>query len=85
MAFNTILAQHMSRGAAAGRQLSIFGAGNDEASCKVVLELGKALGFDAIDAGPLKNARHLEALACLQRQLAFVEGHGPDVGFKFVH
>lgn len=83
-AFNTIFAQHMSRGSVAGQQLSVFAAGDDEAARKAVLELGKALGFDAIDAGPLKNARYLEALAYLNIQLGYVLGNGPDIGFKLI-
>jgi predicted dinucleotide-binding enzyme len=84
-AFNTIFAQHMSRGSVAGQQLSVFAASDDEAARKAVLELGKALGFDAIDAGPLKNARHLEAIGYFNIQLGYVLGNGPDTGFKYVH
>jgi predicted dinucleotide-binding enzyme len=83
-AFNTIFAQHMSRGSVAGQQLSLFAAGDDETARKAVLELGKALGFDAIDAGPLRNARHLEALGYFNIQLGYVLGNGPDIGFKLV-
>jgi predicted dinucleotide-binding enzyme len=84
-AFNTIFAQHMSRGSVRGQQLSVFAAGDDEAARNTVLELGKALGFDAIDAGPLKNARHLEALGYFNIQLGYVLGNGPDIGFKLIH
>jgi predicted dinucleotide-binding enzyme len=84
-AFNTVFAQHMSRGSVAGQQLSLFAAGDDAAARKAVLELGKTIGFDAIDAGPLKNARHLEALGYFNIQLGYVLGHGPDIGFKLVH
>jgi predicted dinucleotide-binding enzyme len=84
-AFNTVFAQHMSRGSVVGQQLSLFAAGDDAAARKAVLELGKAIGFDAIDAGPLKNARHLEALGYFNIQLGYVLGHGPDIGFKLAH
>jgi hypothetical protein len=84
-AFNTVFAQHMSRGSAAGQQLSLFAASDDEAARKAVLELGKAIGFDAIDAGPLKNARHLEAVGYFNIQLGYVLGNGADTGFKYVH
>ena len=84
-AFNTVFAQHMSRGSAAGQQLSLFAAGDDPAARKAVLELGKAIGFDAIDAGPLKNARHLESLGYFNIQLGYVLGNGPDIGFKLAH
>jgi 8-hydroxy-5-deazaflavin:NADPH oxidoreductase len=84
-AFNTVFAQHMSRGSVVGQQLSLFAAGDDAAARKAVLELGKAIGFDAIDAGPLKNARYLEALGYFNIQLGYVLGHGPDIGFKLAH
>ncbi|MES2355243.1 MAG: NADPH-dependent F420 reductase [Pseudomonadota bacterium] len=83
--FNTVFAQHMSEGSVAGQQLSIFAASDDEAARKVVLELGKAIGFDAIDGGPLKNARHLEAFGYFNIQLGYVLGNGPNIGFKLVH
>ncbi len=50
-----------------------------------VLPRAKAIGFDPVDAGPLKNARSLEPLAFLNIQLSWVLGNGPNVGFKFVH
>jgi len=84
-AFNTVFAQHMSRGSAAGQQLSAFAASDDETARKSVLELGKALGFDPVDAGPLRNARHLEAIGYFNIQLGFVLGNGADTGFKYVH
>ena len=83
-AFNTVFAQHMSRGSVLGQQLSLFAAGDDAAARKVVLELGKAIGFDAIDAGPLKNARYLEPLGYFNIQLGYVLGNGPDTGFKLI-
>ena len=84
-AFNTVFAQHMSDGKANGEVLTAFVAGDDVAARKVVLELASAIGFDAVDTGPLKNARYLEPLAFLNIQLSWVMGNGPNVGFKFVH
>ena len=83
-AFNTIFAAHMSSGSVAGQQLSVFAASDHEAARKAVLELGAAIGFDAVDAGPLKNARHLEAIGYFNIQLGYVLGNGPDTGFKYV-
>jgi predicted dinucleotide-binding enzyme len=84
-AFNTVIAQHMSAGSVLGQQISVFVAGDDAAARKTVLDLGKAIGFDAVDSGPLKNSRYLEALALLNVQLGFVVGLGPNIGFKLVH
>jgi hypothetical protein len=38
-----------------------------------------------VDAGPLSNARQLEALGYFNIQLGYVLGNGTDVGFKFIH
>src|SRR5262245_11851111 len=84
-AFNTVFAQHMSTGKVNGEALTAFVAGDDDSARKTVLELAKAMGFDAVDSGPLKNARCLEPLAYLNIQLGWVLGNGPNVGFRFVH
>jgi predicted dinucleotide-binding enzyme len=84
-AFNTVFAQHMSTGKVNGEQLTAFVAGDNEAARNIVLALARAIGFDPVDTGPLKNARSLEALAPLNIQLSWVLGHGLDVGIKFVH
>ena len=84
-AFNTVFAQHMSNGRANGEQLTAFAAGDNEPARKTALELARAIGFDPVDAGPLKNARSLESLAFLNIQLSWVLRNGPNVGFKFVH
>jgi predicted dinucleotide-binding enzyme len=47
-----------------------------------VLELARQIGFDAIDAGPLKNARPLEPIGCFNIQLGYVLGLWPGIGFK---
>jgi len=75
----------MSTGKVNGEKLTAFAAGDDEAARKTALELAKAIGFDPVDAGPLKNARSLESLAFLNIQLSWVLGNGANVGFKFVH
>ena len=84
-AFNTVFAQHMSTGKVNGEVLTAFVAGDNDSARKAVLALAKAIGFDAVDSGPLRNARYLEPLAFLNIQLSWVLGNGPDVGFKFVH
>ena len=84
-AFNTTFAQHMSEGKVNGQSLTAFAAGDNESARKAVLEIAKRIGFDAVDAGPLKNSRYLEPLAYLNIQLGFVLGHGPNIGFKLVH
>lgn len=55
-AFNTVFAQHMDSGRLGDKPLTAFAAGDDASAKKNVLELARAIGFDAVDAGPLKNA-----------------------------
>jgi predicted dinucleotide-binding enzyme len=42
------------------------------------------LDFDAVDCGPLRLARQLEALALLYIHLAVFEGWGGDCAFKML-
>jgi hypothetical protein len=84
-AFNTLFAQHMDKGTLHGERLTVLAASDDEGAKKRVIELAKAIGFDAIDAGPLENARWLETLGMLNIKLGYGVGHGPAIGFKLVH
>ena len=84
-AFNTVFAQHMDTGKLGDQQLTAFAAGNDAGAKRAVLELARQIGFDAVDAGPLKNARLLEPFAYLNIQLGYVLGMGRQIGFKLLH
>ena len=84
-AFNTVFAGQMDAGRTDGGQVSAFAAGDDAGAKATVLQLAKDIGFDAVDAGPLRNARMLEALGFLNIQLGYVVGMGPKIGFKLVH
>jgi predicted dinucleotide-binding enzyme len=59
-------------------------AGNDAANKPKVIGLVAALGFDVVDAGPLRNARLLEAHAMLWIELAIKQGLGRDFAFAIV-
>lgn len=84
-AFNTVFAQHMDTGRLGERPLTAFVAGDDAGAKGTVVELARGIGFDPIDAGPLKNARVLEPLAHLNIQLGYVFGMGTQIGFKLLH
>lgn len=84
-AFNTVFADNMDTGQANGDRLSLFVAGDDEKSRMLVEQLGKDIGFDPVDAGPLKNARYLEALGYLNMQLGMKQGMGSEIGFRLIH
>jgi predicted dinucleotide-binding enzyme len=83
--FNTIFAKHMSTGEVLGRKLTFFAAGDDARAKEQALGIGRDLGFDPVDAGPLENARWLETLAYFNMQLGLVVKMGTDIGFSLIH
>lgn len=84
-AFNTVFAQHMDTGTVKGARLSLFVAGDDDAAKSSVLMIGRDIGFDPVDAGPLMNARWLESLGYLNIQLGYALKMGTEIGFVLVH
>ena len=62
----------------------MFVAGDDAANKPKVIDSSAALGFDVVDAGPLRNARLLEAHAMLWIDLALTRGLGRDWAFARV-
>jgi len=82
--FNTVFAKHMDTGKLGNHPLSAFVAGDDAGAKSTVLQLARDIGFDAVDAGPLKNARHLEPLAVLNIHLGYAGKMGTDIGFNLV-
>jgi predicted dinucleotide-binding enzyme len=79
-AFNSVFAGRLGEPDTAAGPLFLPVAGDDEAARKTVVELGTQLGFDAVDVGPLANARYLEPVIELLIQLAFGKGMGPGIG-----
>jgi 8-hydroxy-5-deazaflavin:NADPH oxidoreductase len=84
-ALNTVFAGLMETGQVDGQPLTAFVAGDDDAARSTVMELARKIGFDAVNAGPLKNARLLEPLGVLNIQLGYVLGYGPQSGFRHLH
>jgi len=62
----------------------MFVAGDDAGNKPKVMTLVGELGFDVVDAGPLRNARLLEAHAMLWIELALKRGLGRDWAFARV-
>ena len=62
----------------------MFVAGDDAAGKPKVIAVVAALGFEVIDAGPLRNARLLEAHAMLWIELALKRGLGRDFAFAIL-
>jgi hypothetical protein len=83
-AFNTIGFNIMADPALGDRRAFLPVCGDDAAAKQVVLELGSTLGFDAVDFGPLANARLTEPFAALWITLAYPIGIGREFAFALV-
>lgn len=83
-AFNTHFAKNMETGRIGEQQLTFLAAGDDREAKAKVLGLGRDLGFDAVDAGPLANSKLLESLGNLNIQLGYSLGLGTGIGFRLV-
>jgi predicted dinucleotide-binding enzyme len=62
----------------------MFVAADDPEAKRTVSQLSNELGFETIDAGPLRQARLLEPLAMLWISLAYAQGLGPNFAFRLV-
>ena len=69
-AFNSVSADVLANPRFAEGRAAMFVAGPEGAEKKRVMELVTDVGFDAVDAGPLKSARLLEPMAILCIQAA---------------
>ena len=74
-------AENMANAAAFQPKSMMFVAGDDQARKPIVMDLVADLGFEPIDAGPLKAARLLEPLAMLWIDLATKRGQARDFAF----
>lgn len=82
--FNMHFAKNMDTGHIGDQQLTLFAAGDDKEAKDRTLQLGRDIGFDAVDGGPLANAKLLENFGNLNIALGFGLGMGPAIGFKLV-
>jgi predicted dinucleotide-binding enzyme len=83
-AFNTVFAQNQSTGKVGQERLSAFIASDDSKAKEIVMDLASDIGFDSVDAGPLKNARYLEAMGMLMISLGYDLNMGSRIGYKLV-
>jgi 8-hydroxy-5-deazaflavin:NADPH oxidoreductase len=81
---NTTGASNMAKAADYPVKLMMLVAGDDAAKKPVVMQLVAALGFDPVDAGPLKNARLLEPFGMVWIDQAIKRGRGRDFAFALV-
>jgi predicted dinucleotide-binding enzyme len=62
---------------------SLVYCGDDARSKKVAAKLIKDVGFDPVDAGPLRVARYTEPFTLLIAQLAYEGNGGPELAYRF--
>jgi predicted dinucleotide-binding enzyme len=85
-AFNTVFGRTLNSSTTgfAGDRATVFFCGDDELANVQVTTLIEELGFEAVAAGPLENARYLEPLGELMVQLAYAEALGTDIALKLL-
>jgi len=81
-AFNTVGYMVMANPEIGGDRAVLFYAGDDAEAKNITARLATELGFNAVDAGPLVQARLLEPFALLWITLAMKQGFGFHWGFK---
>lgn len=82
-AFNTTGAENMAKAKDFPSRPAMFVAGDDADAKKTVQTLAEDIGFEAIDAGPLKASRYLEPMAMQWIKLA-LGGTGTQFAFSLV-
>jgi predicted dinucleotide-binding enzyme len=63
---------------------SLVYCGDHQGAKDVAATLIRDVGFDPVDAGPLRIARYLEPFALLVAQLAYEGDGGPELAYRFV-
>ncbi|MFD8375351.1 NADPH-dependent F420 reductase [Streptomyces sp. NPDC059688] len=81
-AFSNILAPNHAEGSLGGAFLFAPVASDHEGAKQTAMALAIQLGFDAVDAGPLSNARYIESATELLIQLAYGRGLGAGIGLS---
>ena len=85
-AFNTIPSEVLFGVFEARRKAnrpSLVYCGDDSRSKGVAATLIRDVGFDPVDAGPLRIARYTEPFALLVAELAYERDGGPELAYRF--
>ena len=64
------------------RRPSLMCCGNDKAAKEVAATLIRDVGFEPMDAGPLRVARYLEPFSLAMAQLAYDGNDGPEIAYR---
>ena len=65
------------------RRPSLVYYGDDRGAKRVAAKLIRDVGFDPVDAGPLRVARYAEPFTMLIAQLAYEENARPELAYRF--
>ncbi len=85
-AFNTVPSEVLFKVFEARRKAtkpSLVYCGDDTSSKKIAAQLIRDVGFDPLDAGPLRVARYTEPFTLLIAQLAYEGKEGPELAYRF--
>jgi 8-hydroxy-5-deazaflavin:NADPH oxidoreductase len=82
-AFNTLLADGPAF--AGGQVVPAYFAADSERAKQTAKALIESIGFKAVDAGSLKNARYLEPLAGLNIYIGYGAGQGTAIAPTWIH
>jgi len=85
-AFNTVPSEvlfgvYAARGRKANRPSLVYCG--DARGKRVAADLIREVGFEPVDAGPLRIARYTEPFALLMAQLAYEGENGPELAYRF--
>ncbi len=80
-AFNTMGVSTMADPTFDGHKAPLYIAGDDAEAKRIVADLGREIGLEPYDTGPLAAARYLEPLGGLWVELAFRQGWGSEFCF----
>jgi 8-hydroxy-5-deazaflavin:NADPH oxidoreductase len=83
-AFNTVPAEVMLNPLFENGRASTFVCADDRLARVTVISLARDIGFDAVDAGPLRSACAIDRLLAVWRVLAFDAGLGRNVAFELL-
>jgi 8-hydroxy-5-deazaflavin:NADPH oxidoreductase len=64
------------------RRPSLLYCGNNDEAKSVVAQLIRDVGFEPVDAGPLRIARYLEPFTLAIAQLAYEGDQGPELAYR---
>jgi predicted dinucleotide-binding enzyme len=62
---------------------SLVYCGDDASGKKIAAQLIRDVGFDPVDAGPLRIARYTEPFTLLIARLAYEGDEGPELAYRF--